>query len=590
MILQALCKCYDLMEASDTFDVCPMGYSKVPCAFAIELEEDGSVVAGSPIPLIGGKKGQELKVPLQPGRSGKNPIPYFLCDKSKYFLGLEIPNGKKELVETKASFENCLQKHQEILGQVDDAGAQALLRFLERVKDGYRLDVDAAHEVYQGGNLVFKLVDTRGYLHDRPALKEAWMAYWNQPTAEDKKSYYGECLVTGESDVKIARTHTMLKGILGSNTTGANLVSFNFSSAESYGKSQSYNAPVSETAMFEYTTALQTLLNSTNTRMYLGDMTCVFWAEKQMDVVTDVLFDLLTGDYEDVSENLDTMETRKIHRVLARTYMGLDTAGDISVINPDTEIYLLGLAPNVARVCVRFWYKNTFGHFVKQMKQHQADMAIIRPANVKRPVSIRDILNTMAVQGKAENVPRTLEASLMQAILNGTLYPDGVYRNILMRIRAEAGDDFSINFTRVSFIKAYLTRRNRILKQSKEEITVALNEQSTSTAYQLGRLFAVLEKLQEEAGNTGLRERYFQSASTTPAVIFPTLLHLAQHHIAKSEWGKNSDYRISAILQNVTEFPVTLSTEDQGRFILGYYHQRQDLYTKKTKEDEKTED
>lgn len=119
---------------------------------------------------------------------------------------------------------------------------------------------------------------------------------------------------------------------------------------------------------------------------------------------------------------------------------------------------------------------------------------------------------------------------------------------------------------------------------------MALNEQSTSTAYQLGRLFAVLEKLQEEAGNTGLRERYFQSASTTPAVIFPTLLHLAQHHIAKSEWGKNSDYRISAILQNVTEFPVTLSTEDQGRFILGYYHQRQDLYTKKTKEDEKTED
>jgi len=382
----------------------------------------------------------------------------------------------------------------------------------------------------------------------------------------------------------------MLKGVLGSNTTGANLVSFNFPSAESYGKSQSYNAPVSETAMFEYTTALQTLLNSKNTRMYLGDMTCVFWAEKQMDVVTDVLFDLLTGDYEDVSENLDTMETRKIHRVLARTYMGLDTAGDISVINPDTEIYLLGLAPNVARVCVRFWYKNTFGHFVEQMKQHQADMAIIRPANVKRPVSIRDILNTMAVQGKTENVPRTLEASLMQAILNGTLYPDGVYRNILMRIRAEAGEDFSINFTRVSFIKAYLTRRNRILKQSKEEITVALNEQSTSTAYQLGRLFAVLEKLQEDAGNTGLRERYFQSASTTPAVIFPTLLHLAQHHIAKSEWGKNSDYRISAILQNVTEFPVTLSTEDQGRFILGYYHQRQDLYTKKTKENEKTED
>lgn len=590
MILQALCKCYDLMEASDTFDVCPMGYSKVPCAFAIELEEDGSVVAGSPIPLIGGKKGQELKVPLQPGRSGKNPLPYFLCDKSKYFLGLEIPNGKKELVETKTSFENCLQKHQEILGQVDDAGAQALLRFLERVKDGYRLDVDLEHEVYKGGNLVFKLVDTRGYLHDRPALKEAWMAYLNQPTAEDKKSYYGECLVTGESDVKIARTHTMLKGVLGSNTTGANLVSFNFSSAESYGKSQSYNAPVSETAMFEYTTALQTLLNSKNTRMYLGDMTCVFWAEKQMDVVPDVLADLLSGDYEDVSEDLDTMETRQIHRVLARTYMGLDTAGDVSAIHPDTEIYLLGLAPNVARVCVRFWYKNTFGHFVEQMKQHQEDMKIIRPVHVKWPASIKDILKTLALKEDNKNLPRTLEASLIQAILNGTAYPTGVYQTILMRIRADVRDELFINFTRASFIKAYLVRQNRNSTDKKEEITVALNEQSMSTAYQLGRLFAVLEKLQKTADNTGLRERYFQSASTTPTVVFPTMLHLAQHHIAKSTWGKSGDYLISAILQHVTEFPVTLSTEDQGRFILGYYHQRQDLYTKKTKEDEKTED
>ena len=207
MILQALCRCYDVMAADDNFNIVPMGYSKVGCSWAIKLRADGTAAASGPIPLSDEKSGQMLTVPLQPGRSGKNPAPYILCDKSKYFLGAEIPTGGKELVATPASLENSLKRHQEVFSDVEDDGAKAVLRFLERMRNGEQLDIAPDHSIYKSGNIVFRLSGERGYIHERPAVKQAWERYLDKQSSEDPDSLYGECLITGEKDVKIAHPY-----------------------------------------------------------------------------------------------------------------------------------------------------------------------------------------------------------------------------------------------------------------------------------------------------------------------------------------------------------------------------------------------
>ena len=180
MILQALCRCYDVMAADDNFNIVPMGYSKVGCSWAIKLRADGTAAASGPIPLSDEKSGQMLTVPLQPGRSGKNPAPYILCDKSKYFLGAEIPTGGKELVATPASLENSLKRHQEVFSDVEDDGAKAVLRFLERMRNGEQLDIAPDHSIYKSGNIVFRL--TR--VHPRTAGCQAGMGTLSRQTVQ----------------------------------------------------------------------------------------------------------------------------------------------------------------------------------------------------------------------------------------------------------------------------------------------------------------------------------------------------------------------------------------------------------------------
>lgn len=585
MILQALEQCYDIMVQDKHYEVAPFGYSKVMCNFAIVIDEKGNFK--TILDLREGKKGQSHTVLLQDGRS-RGIKPYLLCDKSKYIFGKEA-DSKGKIVQYQAYLEAMYEKHQQVFSGLKNKGIQAVEKFLMRVLEGEELLIPQNHDCYKGALMIFKLEDEQGYIHENLEVKDCWEKYSNSVEDGDQEKVIGQCLISGKDNVKIADKHTLIKGVMGAQVAGASLSSVNMNSAESYGVQKVYNAPISEETMFKYTTALNSLIASSKNKLIIGDTTCVFWTEKEITGNNvDVLMGLFSGvELEEKKElQMEHNEIKHTKNVLERVLMGLNIEPEILEKEEDTKVYILGLSPNMARLSIRFWYQDTFGHFIEKMKLHYEDMEIVKSDKAKNSVAIRDIFKSIAVQGKNENIPKVTQNALFTAITEGSTYPQGVYTNILIRIKAEAGDEWCVNTTRVSYIKAFLKRKYRInqLMEKEGELTVALNENSTSTAYHLGRLFAILEKLQQDAGNTGLRERYFASASTNPKVVFPAILKLAQSHIAKISKADGSCYMdklCQDILGEIEEFPTSLSLDDQGLFILGYYHQKQYIYTKK---------
>lgn len=598
MILNALYDCYHLLENDKSCDIALKGYSRVMCSFAIVLSKTGEIK--SILDLRDNKKGPYLIVPKQPGRSS-NVQPYFLCDKSKYFIGVEFSNDKKKLIKYDEYLVSSIDTHIEIIGQVEDEAAQAVLMFLEKNKNIDLTQIDENNPIYQGKLIAFRYEDEPGYIHERPQVREAWEKYLNKKNSEtERDGVKGQCLITGRQNVNIARTHDPIKGISGAKSLSA-IVSFNDPSYKSYGKDQSYNAPISEDAMFKYTTALNYLLSQLQNTMLLGDTTVVFWTKKTANgTEIDLINGLLGGSFYKIDDKevnkRDSIESRNvsieklIKSVLIKAKGGFSIDKDIEEkIDINTDTYILGLAPNSARIAIRFWYQNTLSDFINKMCKHYEDMEIEMPPRASEFVTIKDILKTMAVLGDIKNIPASLERGLLQAILSGGQYPQTVYNTILMRIRNEAGDDEYIAYKdriRAGFLKAYLRRYYRTIGkfEKEEEMTVSLNQESRDVAYNLGRLFAVLERLQADAnnGNTTIRSRYFSSASTMPRVVFPTLLNLAQHHISKSEYGVYYDKEIESILDRIDNgFPANLSLEEQGTFVLGFYHQKQFSFKKK---------
>ena len=253
-------------------------------------------------------------------------------------------------------------------------------------------------------------------------------------------------------------------------------------------------------------------------------------------------------------------------------------------LDDSTKFYVLGLAPNASRIAVRFWYAETVADVERNIRQHFEDIEIVRPPNQPKHLSLFRLLVSTALQGKADNIQTNLAGDFMKAILAGTPYPATLLSSAIRRIRAERG----VTYPRASLIKAVLVRSSRFYKTTpKEGISMSLDTSNTNTGYRLGRLFAVLEKVQEEASpgiNATLRDRFYGSASSVPVTVFPHLMKLKQHHIAKLESrgrAVNLEKVIGEIVDDIKDFPGHLSLDEQGRFAVGYYHQRQDFFKKK---------
>ncbi|SDT04073.1 CRISPR-associated protein, Csd1 family [Paenibacillaceae bacterium GAS479] len=594
MIIQALHQRYLDLAADPDSGVSPLYFSSGKATYLLTLSREGELMNVQDIRLEEGKKKRPriFIVPEQKSRAS-NIFAYFLCDKAEYILGHHpiLPSDQeteKKRSDAREKFEEGRKLARKVLKQAEFPLALALLRFY----DAWDPDAVRKHPTLQpfmenldkgiDTNMIFCLESATALLHEEREISDAWVHYCAE--LESATEYKAQCLLTGQVTA-IARLHDKIKGVRGALAAGASLVSFNFPSAESYGKEKSYNSPVSKTAVFGYITALNHLLASARNRTWIGDMTIVFWSGA---VGAEELESFLIGFVEqNQTPKEDGWLTQQLEDVLERARKGQKLENDM-IPGGETPFYVLGLAPNNGRVAVRFFWQGNFGDLVQKLAQHAADleMAGMEERYNRGIPSIYQILSeTMRVGGDGKKVgdgpPPLLGGALMRSVIQGMAYPFSLYNLIINRIRA----DGIVNGLRASILKAYLNRYRRINRDNaniREELTDMLDEQAQEPAYRLGRLFAVLEKAQQEAAsgklNATIKDRYFSSASSNPAAVFPILLRLAQHHMSKSKYGDFRDRDLTEIMQGLDTFPTNLDLQRQGIFVIGYYHQKHYMF------------
>ena len=613
MLLQALNRYYDILLNDPSIEIAPLGYSTVGVSFALNISTDGELLDILPmfIQERRGKKSVELPrpmlVPEQKKRSGTDPGAHFLCDNSTFVLGIsskQTNDGREDTNYVLKRFEAFRQRNVELLSGVPSDAARAVVAYLEKRDIGLIKEhpavVSKMDALLKGGNLVFMVNGT--FVHDDHACRQAWVH-----RSAERGAIEMQCMVSGRL-APLARVHPGVKGVKDKNPPpgGVTLVTFNKHAYESYGRSQGQNAPVSEYAAFAYTTVLNFLLSDANPnrKFYLGDTTVVYWAESENRAYETAFAGIVAPEYVD-EEGTEQTARKTAEAALKATaekvkrvqMLDLDAMlADLRDENP--RFYVLGLAPNAARVSVRFFITDPFQTVVHNMMAHYRDLAIVKEYdNQPDYLTVAHILSeTVSKKSRDKDTAPLLAGAVFRAILINAPYPAALYYAVINRIRADMDDSArgiaKINYARAAIIKAYLLRKYRHQPEHafQEVLTMALNEQSTNPAYVLGRLFAVLEKAQQDAignVNASIKDRYFTSACASPASVFPILLRLSQHHIAKAEYGYTTDRRIQDILGLLdvedNPIPARLTLDEQGVFVLGYYHQRKYLWTAKPK-------
>lgn len=508
----------------------------------------------------------------------------FLCDNSTYLLGAD-EKGKPE--RSTDCFKACAKLHHAILDGVDSPAARALLAYFDSWDPAqvatHPLLAEQWKEITGNANLIFgyEAADhSHSFVNDDLAIQNAWQAHYNDRSAD---SDMGQCLITGKY-APIERTHPNISGVPGAQSSGAALVSFNAPAFCSYGHEQGDNAPVSKYAAFAYTTALNRLLADRNHCKHVGDTTILCWAENAEPVYQDAMSMFLFG-----ADEAAGIQESDVQAALKRLSAGQTVPFLEKELSPDQHFYLLGLAPNAARLSVRFFLRDTFGSFAQNLQKHAEEMEIDCSEKEKfRTLPIWAVVNetTRTVPGQPAKPSPQLAGDLLRAVLTGGRYPATLLNGVTLRIRAEQ----NVTRGRAAVIKAYYLR-NYPTELNKEVYTVSLNE-TTNVPYLLGRLFSVLEAVQKAANpgiNTTIKDRYFNAACATPGMAFPTLLRLSQKHLRKLNDGLATYYdkQITELMAQLPEsgFPARLSLPDQGKFTIGYYHQTQKRYVKKNEEE-----
>ncbi len=574
MILQALTRYYQRLLDEEGSGVAPPGFGEAKISFALVLDDQGKLVDVQDLRDREGKKTRPRQEQAPQAVTRTVGISAnFLWDNTGYVLGADNKDNPERAAQCFAAFKEL--QHQ--LGKgIDDPGVRSVLRFLDAWDPRQAAELPQWEEM-AGQNLVFRLDGQRGFVHQSPAARQAWLEHWSQQEAGEP----GQCLVSGER-LPLSRLHPAIKGVWGAQSSGARLVSFNLDAFTSYGKEQNYNAPVGNRPAFAYTTALNRLLaKGGRQRIQIGDASVVFWSEAPSEAEEILGFALNGGEAEDQALN------QRIAAFLQAAKNGQPLAGWQD--QEDNPFYILGLSPNASRLSVRFWHMSTVGEMQRRLGQHLADLELARISD-KQPEHppLWMLLKQCAAQGKTENIPPLLAGEMTRAVLTGRPYPNILLAALVERIRA----DKQVGYLRAALLKAYLTRQYRLNQTNRAdsggmEVTVTLDTQSTNPAYRLGRMFAVLEDLQRNALpgiKATIRDKYLSSASSAPRASFPYLLRNAQNHYSKlrKQEGKEGlagffDQLIGEISQGLNAqdgFPATLDMEQQGLFFLGYYQQK----------------
>ncbi|WP_297028080.1 type I-C CRISPR-associated protein Cas8c/Csd1 [uncultured Dialister sp.] len=598
MILQSLVHLYD--ELSRQGKVAREGWGIAKVSHRLVLDEEGGLIGivSARKKVLRGKKEKEIPsdmmVPLPATRSSGVKA-NFLCDNSSYFLGVDN-KGKPE--RTKECFEAARALHHQILDGCHSAEARAILSYFDHwdvagARDNPLVQTNL-EDILGGSNFLFHVGNKD--VSDIPEIRDAWERYYRSGSGEED-TIKGQCLITGKKDMPIATLHPKIKGVLGAQSSGANLVSFNAPAFCSYGYDgeQGQNAPVSEEAANAYGAALNFLLADRTHAKVMGDTTVVYWSEHGEEAYQDGFLGMMGDEGGLTDEELDD--------VLAHMKEGRSSdIGGISV-SPDEPFYILGLAPNAARISVRFFLRNTFGDILKNLAAHEERMKIVHSSLEKERIPLYWILKAMDNPDcRKESAPSTFWAGkLTNAILINGYYPEAVYKNIMRRVflcheKSSGGGknkEKKIDYIKASFIKAYLLKNCGMKWEGK--IQMAVNENCNDISYVLGRLFSVLENIQKSANhgiNSTIKDRYFNSACATPAAVFPLLWKLTNAHLGKLDQPKAAYFKkkLGMLMDKIampdtgTPLPHRLTLDEQGAFVLGYYQETQARYAGKKEE------
>lgn len=580
MILQELVRLYDRLAQTETDDgpvVPPYGFTTEKVSFAIVITTDGDFVRIDDLRDLSGKKPVpvQMQVPNHWKRPGSGITPFFLCDTATFLLGLDLNDQPERAAQ---SFKASHELHARLAeGLRLESTVVSVTRFFEKWPEANIDTSSLPQDLHLGGNLVFRIDGGYRLVHESTDARDVWLKRTVQADTEKRQ---GTCLISG-ARAPIELVHPSIKGIRNGQSSGTSIVSFNLDAFESLGKQQGHNAPVSSQAAFQYVAALNHLTSAPDRRFFLADSTVVFWAERKTNF--ENVFAMTFSDYEgqaseEIRVNLQRLKAGK----------------QLQDIDSSIQFSVLGLAPNVSRLSIRFWLHDTVGAFAQRISEHLHDSEIEKQYPTEPDVvPIWRMVNESATRysgsGKTRRAtygepnPR-LAAELTRAVLTGTAYPTMLLSAFLARMRA----DGEINRIRTAAVKAVINRRYR--KLERKEVPMALQTDYPSVGYQLGRLFAALERAQKlalgESINATIKDRYFGAASSTPGRVFPILIRLSQHHIAKAEYGSWIDRVIGEVMEEVKEFPSHLKIEEQGLFAIGYYHQRNAFFKRTTKTEE----
>ena len=574
MILQALARYYD--DLLQQGKISAPGWTKVKISYALDIGLDGQLKQVIPTrqdETVGKKnvqRPQEMVLPA-PVKKASNISSNFLWENSGYLLGVK---QKEDSKRSRKCFDNARELHHRLLDSVDSSIAKAILAFFDRWQPENAAEhpalVGQLEEVTAGGNLVFRVDGT--YPQEDMLIRETWEHAQNQ---EDRDATRMQCLITGRED-EIAKIHPSIKGVRDAQSSGAALVSFNAPAFCSYGHEQNYNAPVGKHAAFAYTAALNHLLSDRNSVQHIGDTTVVCWAEGAEEAYQNLAQFALFG------QEMPGLTDNDLRAALKRLANGLP-CDDLGV-DPKRPFYVLGLAPNAARLSVRFFLHDSFGKLMKNVSDHYDRMEIVRPSFDKQEIlplwlMLRETVN---LNSRDKAPSPAMAGATVRAVFSGGPYPASLLEAVMLRIRAES----SVTHGRAAIIKAYYLK-NPHSDCPKEVLTVSLNEASNNPAYILGRLFSVYEAVQQSANpgiNTTIKDKYFNSAAAMPASIFPVLNNLYQKHLRKLAPGLRISYdkQVMELKGALGEnYPARMTLAQQGAFDLGYYHQTQRRYTKK---------
>lgn len=597
MLITALCEYYD--DLAKDGKAVPEQYSRQQVHYLIALDPDGSIdsiidwrLTNTVVQKNG--KVKENKIPrtiLLPKRSEKPGIDFnFIEHRPLYIFGLNFENDRftAEDKTDKAKKSHALFKEESLkrTENLDSPVVSAFRAFLQgwdpeqETENPLLLDLGKA---YKNACFAFCLSGkTYMLLHEDAQVLEVWERCFTENNVTG--DCVTQCAVTGEQQ-PIARIHDKIKGIAGGQPSGTVLVGFKTTAGCSYGNEQSYNSNISEQAMKKYTYALNSLLADKKHKQLIDDITVVFWASggEKNDDCSDLFSQFLFGD----DDSLDKEQTEDALRsLLIKARGGQVTDASVEVfekVNENVDFYIVGLKPNASRVSLKFIYKRRFGTMLRAVIQHQMDMQI---GSGMRPVPMWRLKNELkSPKSDNDKIDASLMALIFKAIIYGTPYPNYLLSNMVTRIKT----DRKINEIRAGTVKACINRQARASGQ-KEEFKLALDQNNTNQAYLCGRLFAVLEHIQLSASpsklNRTIKDAYFSSAASKPALVFPKLIILSQNHIKKLSERNAVFYNklIEEIVAKLAgEFPDTLPLTEQGKFMIGYYHQDQAFYQKQTK-------